>query len=394
MIQEGGSRMHFSSKIKKFCEGMNVYEHLLEDEKAIHIPFALSFTVTITTINGQLRAFLVDLANKECQEIPDIDFDSVTDICNIMSQKLKHDMAVLDDMTVREHIEVLFGEQLDKKPSEIYDFIYGNALTMTDMLKKAHKELKHADLALFGRYVSRRISEGNWDDVKDAYTEWKQNQSDFSQELLLEKQEQELNKYLKAGIMDPLPTPSIQKMKKVDYDYHTELQAYDFKDSDDYKMAYTNFMRFATRHDGMLTIDYKKYGHYIFNNYKKFSESQKVAVFELCVILSLIHQDILGFIKEDKRLPAELASEKAMYYWERLQKSHFVDNHYMLCADVSKKQAMYIADLFAEKLKLKVKWKFFEELWNIKNLAQEKWKMHQTGVLPTRYKDIYRIFKE
>ena len=119
-----------------------------------------------------------------------------------------------------------------------------------------------------------------------------------------------------------------------------------------------------------------------------------MAVFELCVILSLIHQDILEFIKEDKRLPAELASEKAMYYWERLQKSHFVDNHYMLCADVSKKQAMYIADLFAEKLKLKVKWKFFEELWNIKNLAQEKWKMHQTGVLPTRYKDIYRIFKE
>ena len=55
---------------------------------------------------------------------------------------------------------------------------------------------------------------------------------------------------------------------------------------------------------------------------------------------------------------------------------------------------MYIADLFAEKLKLKVKWKFFEELWNIKNLAQEKWKMHQTGVLPTRYKDIYRIFIE
>ena len=159
-------------------------------------------------------------------------------------------------------------------------------------------------------------------------------------------------------------------------------------------MAKVNFMRFATRHDGMLTIDYKKYGHYIFNNYKKFSESQKVAVFEICVILSLIHQDMLGFIEEEKRLPSELASEEAMYYWERLQECRFVDNHHMLCAGVSKKQAMYIADLFAENLKLKVKWKLFEELWNIKNLAQEKWKMHQTGVLPTRYKDIDRIFKE
>ena len=130
-------------------------------------------------------------------------------------------------------------------------------LFRSEQLKKAYKELKHADLALFGRYVSRRISEGNWDDVKDAYLKWKQNQSDFSLELLLEKQEQELNKYLKADIMNPLSAPSIQRMKRVDYDYHTELQAYDFKDSDDYKMAYTNFMRFATRHDGMLTIDYK-----------------------------------------------------------------------------------------------------------------------------------------
>jgi len=394
LIQEGGSRMHFSSKIKKFCEGMNVYEHLLEDEKAIHIPFALSFTVTITTINGQLKAFLMDLANKECQEIPDIDFDHVTDIRNIMSQKLKHDMAALDDMTIMEHLKALFGEHLDKKPSEIHDFIYDNTLLMTDLLKKVHKGLKHADSALFGKYVSRRISEGNWDDVKDAYSEWKQHQSDFSLELLLEKQEQELNRYLEKGIMRFEKTPSNQKMKKVDYDYHTELLDCDFKDTDEYKKTYTKFMCFATRHEGMLTIDYKKYGKYIFVNYKRFSESQKVAVFELCVILSLIHQDILGFIKEDKRLPAELASEKAMYYWERLQKSHFVDNHYMLCADVSKKQAMYIADLFAEKLKLKVKWKFFEELWNIKNLAQEKWKMHQTGVSPTRYKDIHRIFIE
>ena len=284
--------MHFSCKIKKYCEGMNVYEHLLEDEKAIHIPFALSFTVTITTINGQLKAFLMDLVNKECQEIPDIDFGHVTDIRNIMSPKLKHDMAALDDMTVRGHLEALFGEHLDKKPSEIYDFIYGNTLLMTDLLKKAYKELKHADSALFGKYVSRRISEGNWDDVKEAYLEWVQDQSDFCLELLLEKQEQVLNKYLKAGIMRFEKAPSNQKMKKVDYNYHTELLDCDFEDTVEYKKSYTQFMGFATRRNGMLIIDYNKYGHYIFKNYKKFSESQKVAVFELCVILSLIHQDM------------------------------------------------------------------------------------------------------
>ena len=293
--------MHFSCKIKKFCEGMNVYEHLLEDEKAIHIPFALSFTVTITTIIGQLKAFLRDLANKECQEIPDIDFDHVTDIRNIMSPKLKHDMATLDNMTIREHLEALFGEHLDKRPSEIHDFIYDNALTMTDLLKKIHEGLKNADIALFGKYVSRRIADGNWDYVKDAYLKWKHNQSDFSLELLLEKQEQELNKYLKEGIMHPLPAPSTQKMKKVDYDYHIGMLDCDFWGSEDYKKAYTKFMCYATRHDGMLTIEYKTYGKYIFLNYKKFSEIQKVAVFELCVMLDLIHHDMEAYTKGEAK---------------------------------------------------------------------------------------------
>ena len=44
--------MHYSSKIKKFYEGMQVYEHLLDDEKAIHIPFALSFTVSLPSMDS------------------------------------------------------------------------------------------------------------------------------------------------------------------------------------------------------------------------------------------------------------------------------------------------------------------------------------------------------
>ena len=67
--------MNFSSKIKKFCDGMIVYDHLLEDEGAIHIPFALSFHVTITTIVGQLKQFLIDLKNHVCHEIPDINIE-------------------------------------------------------------------------------------------------------------------------------------------------------------------------------------------------------------------------------------------------------------------------------------------------------------------------------
>ena len=52
------------------------------------------------------------------------------------------------------------------------------------------------------------------------------------------------------------------------------------------------------------------------------------------------------------------------------------------------------AEAFAKNLGIKSKWKTFESLWNVSNLAQEKWDMQETGVMPTRYKEIDVIFKD
>ena len=93
-------------------------------------------------------------------------------------------------------------------------------------------------------------------------------------------------------------------------------------------------------------------------------------------------------------LPDVLASEAAKRYWARLQKAGFVDEHYQLLPETTRKQAMYIADVFADKLRLKAKWKTFERLWGIGNLAQEKWDMQQTGSTPSRSKEIDMIFED
>ena len=79
-------------------------------------------------------------------------------------------------------------------------------------------------------------------------------------------------------------------------------------------------------------------------------------------------------------------------YWQRLIESGFVDHNHQLLPDTSRKQATYIAEIFAEKLGLKSKWKYFEQLWQISNLAQEKWDMIQTGTTPSRHKEIDAIF--
>ena len=93
-------------------------------------------------------------------------------------------------------------------------------------------------------------------------------------------------------------------------------------------------------------------------------------------------------------LTGKLASEEAMRYWKRLQEAGFVDERCQLKQDTTRKQAMYIAEVFAERLGIGSKWKTFERLWGISNLAQEKWDFQQTGTLPSRSKEIDRIFKD
>ena len=93
-------------------------------------------------------------------------------------------------------------------------------------------------------------------------------------------------------------------------------------------------------------------------------------------------------------LTGRLASEEAMQYWKRLQQKGFVDERCQLKPETTRKQAMYIAEVFAERLGIGSKWKTFERLWGISNLAQEKWDFQQTGTLPSRSKEIDRIFED
>lgn len=68
-------------------------------------------------------------------------------------------------------------------------------------------------------------------------------------------------------------------------------------------------MQFATRKDGVLIINLKKYGKYIFDYYYQFAEGQKVALFELIVILDLIHKDMVALKPE---LENHLMSSKSL----------------------------------------------------------------------------------
>ena len=91
---------------------------------------------------------------------------------------------------------------------------------------------------------------------------------------------------------------------------------------------------------------------------------------------------------------AELLTAEAQVLWQKLRDAGFiVADGYALAEGVSANQAAYIADRMAEKLHIKKKWKLFQQLWGIPNLAQLAGTWQQTGKLPPRSSEIDKLMK-
>jgi hypothetical protein len=91
--------------------------------------------------------------------------------------------------------------------------------------------------------------------------------------------------------------------------------------------------------------------------------------------------------------PKELLTPKAQPYWMKLREGGFIAaNGYALAEGVSANQAAYIADHMAEKLQIKNKWKPFQQLWSIPNMAQLAGSWKETGKLPPRSSKIDELF--
>ena len=286
--------MNFSRKITAFDEGMMVYDNLIEDESAIFVNFALGICITQRTIHEQLTEYLDDLGRDECQEIPDIDFDKMTDLDYLLKTgKLRSDMEALNDKTIREHIEENFKEYLDMKPVELQEHIYQEASWMANQLKVVYEKILHANPILFEKNFVRLLNRYDWSEVEQEHRKWKHEQIEITMEMLQEKRERALEKILRKGIFQYVPKPSANFMEKVDYQYHTKRLEFDFVDSDDYKVEFAKLMKYAVRMEELLIIDLKKYGKYIFLHFKDFREEQKLALFELVVRINLIQEDMV-----------------------------------------------------------------------------------------------------
>ena len=97
--------------------------------------------------------------------------------------------------------------------------------------------------------------------------------------------------------------------------------------------------------------------------------------------------------EEAAQVPEELCTEEAEEVWSSLREAGFiVEGGYGLAKGVSANLATYIADRMAESLGITHKWKVFQGLWNIKNMAQLAGSWKETGKLPPRADEIDELF--
>ena len=68
-------------------------------------------------------------------------------------------------------------------------------------------------------------------------------------------------------------------------------------------------------------------------------------------------------------LPDVLSTEKTMALWEKVQAAGWIDDNYQPL--ISRTQAALLADMMAERLGIREKWKVFETLWGRKNVYHD-----------------------
>ena len=287
--------MNLNSKLLKYLDGMRIFESLYDDERAIFPLFALCFDVTSDAVLEQQAEFKRDLQEGRLQELPDYNVDEVSNVRNYTGTgKLKYEMCRFGDRKIIDVLKELIGEEKLNSPfSELYDdYILAKTKQIAEKSREIVEMVNDADPELFEDNFPILLKRYDWTEVEREYLKEKK-MHNVSMNWLLEQQERELQKVLEMDIMHYAGEPSTQAIEDSDYPYHRRFLSHKFKDTTDYQEAYTKFMEFATRQDGIIIPKLGDYGKYIAVNINKFRPEQQIALFSIIRKFEMIHEDMV-----------------------------------------------------------------------------------------------------
>ena len=269
---------------------------------------------------------------------------------------------------------------------------------ISSQLDRRHKDEEYA--RLYEQEKRRYLSSGTPRRVRQTFDDWVYdvcNGSPTMEDIIDYVTEKQVHMFEK-GVFNS-KVEHIQRASRYPDEFDFSLLDDDHKLKKTVHKHYSEFRKLVDYSDGCLVVNPVKVGrHFYANRKEENAKSHRNAFLKYMHKISLaqeLYRKLQAAQSESADgglLPDVLATGLAMKYWRRLQQAGFVDEHYQLSPATTRKQAMYIADVFSDKLQMRSKWKPFQELWHINNLAQEKWEMQETGKSPSRSEEIDAVF--
>jgi hypothetical protein len=298
---------------------------------------------------------------------------------------------------------VMKGDDLQELTQQVNAALGG----LSDVLNQIGSQLerRHKDEAyarLYEQEKRRYLSSGTPRRVRQTFEEWMYDECNGSpsMEAINDYVTEKLVHMFEKGVFNK-KVEHIQRATRYPDEFDFSLLDDDHKLKKTVHKHYSELRKVVDFCDGCLVVNPAKVGRLFYTNRKEENaKTHRNAFLKYMYKISLAQEEYKKLqaaqqeSEDSSLLPDVLATGMAMKYWERLQQAGFVDEHYQLSPTTTRKQAMYIADVFSDKLQMRSKWKPFQELWHINNLAQEKWDMQETGKSPARSEDIDKIFKD
>lgn len=271
---------------------------------------------------------------------------------------------------------------------------------ISSQLDRRHKDEEYA--RLYEQEKRRYLSSGTPRRVRQTFDDWVYdvcNGSPTMEDIIDYVTEKQVHMFEK-GVFNS-KVEHIQRAARYPDEFDFSLLDDDHKLKKTVHKHYSEFRKLVDYSDGCLVVNPVKVGrHFYANRKEENAKSHRNAFLKYMHKISLaqeLYRKLQAAQSESADgglLPDVLATGLAMKYWSRLQQAGFVDEYYQLSPATTRKQAMYIADVFSDKLQMRSKWKPFQELWHINNLAQEKWEMQETGKSPSRSEEIDAVFSD
>ena len=274
---------------------------------------------------------------------------------------------------------------------------------IADQLERRHKDEEYE--RLYEQEKRRFLSSGTPRRIRQTFDEWLYDVCDGRPSL------EDINDYITEKLLKMFEkgvfcaeVEHIQRAKRYPDEFDFSQLDDDHKLKSNIHKHYSELRKMVDYCDGCLVVNPVKVGRHFYTNRKEENaKGHRNAFLKYMYKISLAQEERRKLLEteapqtgsdESSLLPDVVATGMAIKYWKRLQQAGFVDERYLLLPITTRKQAMYIADVFSDKLQMRSKWKPFQELWHINNLAQEKWEMQETGKSPARSEEIDKIFED